>query len=103
MLELIANSSVLRLLMLAGLFALVAFAGYSIAAAVAAPSEAAVISELRALAGVEGLELSLVLTGVRPEEAAEWKATYRPFALIDGALLPLRERSPPACRPRRPR
>jgi transcription termination factor Rho len=27
-----------------------------------------------ALAGVEGLELSLVLTGVRPEEAAEWKA-----------------------------
>jgi transcription termination factor Rho len=26
------------------------------------------------LAGVEGLELSLVLTGVRPEEAAEWKA-----------------------------
>ena len=33
-------------------------------------------------------------------EAAEWKATYRPFALIDGALLPLRERSPPACLPR---
>jgi len=32
-----------------------------------------------ALAGVEGLELSLVLTGVRPEEAAEWKA---------GALAP---------------
>jgi transcription termination factor Rho len=27
-----------------------------------------------ALGGVEGLELSLVLTGVRPEEAAEWKA-----------------------------
>jgi transcription termination factor Rho len=27
-----------------------------------------------ALAGREGLELSLVLTGVRPEEAAEWKA-----------------------------
>jgi len=27
-----------------------------------------------ALAGTEGLELSLVLTGVRPEEAAEWKA-----------------------------
>jgi transcription termination factor Rho len=27
-----------------------------------------------ALASVEGLELSLVLTGVRPEEAAEWKA-----------------------------
>jgi transcription termination factor Rho len=27
-----------------------------------------------ALAGVEGLELSLVLTGVRPEEAADWKA-----------------------------
>ena len=27
-----------------------------------------------ALAGVEGLELSLVLAGVRPEEAAEWKA-----------------------------
>jgi transcription termination factor Rho len=27
-----------------------------------------------ALSGVEGLELSLVLTGVRPEEAAEWKA-----------------------------
>jgi transcription termination factor Rho len=27
-----------------------------------------------ALAGVEGLELSLVLTGVRPEEVAEWKA-----------------------------
>jgi transcription termination factor Rho len=27
-----------------------------------------------ALAGVEGLELSLVLTGVRAEEAAEWKA-----------------------------
>jgi transcription termination factor Rho len=27
-----------------------------------------------ALAGVEGLELSLVLIGVRPEEAAEWKA-----------------------------
>ena len=27
-----------------------------------------------ALAGVDGLELSLVLTGVRPEEAAEWKA-----------------------------
>jgi transcription termination factor Rho len=26
-----------------------------------------------ALAGVEGLELSLVLTGVRPEEAADWK------------------------------
>jgi transcription termination factor Rho len=26
------------------------------------------------LAGVEGLELSLVLTGVRPEEAADWKA-----------------------------
>src|SRR6266576_3428219 len=33
-------------------------------------------------------------------EAAEWKATYRPFALIDGALLPLRERSPAACLPR---
>ena len=32
-----------------------------------------------ALAGVEGLELSLVLAGVRPEEAAEWKA---------GALAP---------------
>ena len=30
-----------------------------------------------ALAGVEGLELSLVLTGVRPEEAAEWKAGPR--------------------------
>ncbi len=27
-----------------------------------------------ALAGVEGLELSLVLTGVRPEEVGEWKA-----------------------------
>ena len=27
-----------------------------------------------ALAGAEGLELSLVLVGVRPEEAAEWKA-----------------------------
>src|SRR3954468_18215576 len=27
-----------------------------------------------ALNGVEGLELSLVLTGVRPEEAADWKA-----------------------------
>ena len=27
-----------------------------------------------ALAGVEGLELSLVLTGVRPEEAADWKS-----------------------------
>jgi transcription termination factor Rho len=27
-----------------------------------------------ALAGVEGLELSLVLTGVRPEETADWKA-----------------------------
>jgi transcription termination factor Rho len=27
-----------------------------------------------ALAGTDGLELSLVLTGVRPEEAAEWKA-----------------------------
>jgi transcription termination factor Rho len=27
-----------------------------------------------ALSGVEGLELSLVLTGVRPEEAADWKA-----------------------------
>jgi transcription termination factor Rho len=27
-----------------------------------------------ALAGTEGLELSLVLTGVRPEETAEWKA-----------------------------
>ena len=27
-----------------------------------------------ALAGVDGLELSLVLTGVRPEEAADWKA-----------------------------
>jgi transcription termination factor Rho len=27
-----------------------------------------------ALSGTEGLELSLVLTGVRPEEAAEWKA-----------------------------
>jgi transcription termination factor Rho len=27
-----------------------------------------------ALSAVEGLELSLVLTGVRPEEAAEWKA-----------------------------
>jgi transcription termination factor Rho len=27
-----------------------------------------------ALAGVEGLEVSLVLVGVRPEEAAEWKA-----------------------------
>ncbi|HEX6744709.1 MAG TPA: transcription termination factor Rho, partial [Solirubrobacteraceae bacterium] len=27
-----------------------------------------------ALAGVEGLELSVVLTGVRPEEAADWKA-----------------------------
>lgn len=27
-----------------------------------------------ALAGAEGLELSLVLAGVRPEEAAEWKA-----------------------------
>jgi transcription termination factor Rho len=27
-----------------------------------------------ALAGTEGLELSLVLVGVRPEEAAEWKA-----------------------------
>jgi transcription termination factor Rho len=27
-----------------------------------------------ALAGVEGLDLSLVLTGVRPEEAADWKA-----------------------------
>jgi transcription termination factor Rho len=27
-----------------------------------------------ALSGVEGLELSLVLTGVRPEEAAEWKS-----------------------------
>jgi transcription termination factor Rho len=27
-----------------------------------------------ALAGTEGLELSLVLTGVRPEEAGEWKA-----------------------------
>jgi transcription termination factor Rho len=27
-----------------------------------------------ALSGAEGLELSLVLTGVRPEEAAEWKA-----------------------------
>jgi transcription termination factor Rho len=27
-----------------------------------------------ALAAVEGLELSLVLTGVRPEEVAEWKA-----------------------------
>jgi transcription termination factor Rho len=27
-----------------------------------------------ALAGTEGLELSLVLTGVRPEEVAEWKA-----------------------------
>jgi transcription termination factor Rho len=27
-----------------------------------------------ALAGSEGLELSLVLTGVRPEEAAEWKS-----------------------------
>jgi len=27
-----------------------------------------------ALAGAEGLELSLVLIGVRPEEAAEWKA-----------------------------
>jgi transcription termination factor Rho len=27
-----------------------------------------------ALAGTEGLELSLVLTGVRPEEAVEWKA-----------------------------
>src|SRR5215218_2723757 len=27
-----------------------------------------------ALAGTEGLELSLVLTGVRPEEAADWKA-----------------------------
>jgi transcription termination factor Rho len=27
-----------------------------------------------ALAGTEGLELSLVLTGVRPEEASEWKA-----------------------------
>jgi transcription termination factor Rho len=27
-----------------------------------------------ALAGVEGLELSLVLTGVRPEEAADWRA-----------------------------
>ena len=27
-----------------------------------------------ALAGTEGLELSLVLTGVRPEEAAEWRA-----------------------------
>jgi transcription termination factor Rho len=27
-----------------------------------------------ALAGVEGLELSLVLTGVRPEETGEWKA-----------------------------
>jgi transcription termination factor Rho len=26
-----------------------------------------------ALAGVEGLDLSLVLTGVRPEEAADWK------------------------------
>ena len=27
-----------------------------------------------ALSGVEGLELSLVLTGVRPEEAADWKS-----------------------------
>jgi transcription termination factor Rho len=27
-----------------------------------------------ALSGIEGLEISLVLTGVRPEEAAEWKA-----------------------------
>jgi transcription termination factor Rho len=27
-----------------------------------------------ALSGVEGLELSVVLTGVRPEEAADWKA-----------------------------
>ena len=27
-----------------------------------------------ALSGAEGLELSLVLTGVRPEEAADWKA-----------------------------
>ena len=27
-----------------------------------------------ALAGVEGLELSLVLAGVRPEEVADWKA-----------------------------
>jgi transcription termination factor Rho len=27
-----------------------------------------------ALAGIDGLELSLVLTGVRPEEAADWKA-----------------------------
>ena len=36
-----------------------------------------------ALAGVEGLELSLVLTGVRPEEAAEWKAgTLAPTAAL---------------------
>ena len=42
-----------------------------------------------ALAGVEGLELSLVLTGVRPEEAADWKC--RP-----GRARARRSRSPPA-------
>jgi transcription termination factor Rho len=36
-----------------------------------------------ALAGTEGLELSLVLTGVRPEEAAEWKAgPVEPAAIL---------------------
>jgi transcription termination factor Rho len=38
-----------------------------------------------ALAGVEGLELSLVLTGVRPEEVTEWKAG----PLAPGAALTL--------------
>jgi transcription termination factor Rho len=36
-----------------------------------------------ALAGRDGLELSLVLTGVRPEEAAEWKAgPIEPAAIL---------------------
>jgi transcription termination factor Rho len=38
-----------------------------------------------ALAGTEGLELSLVLTGVRPEEVGEWKAG----AIEPGATLTL--------------
>jgi transcription termination factor Rho len=36
-----------------------------------------------ALAGTEGLELSLVLTGVRPEEATDWKAgPIEPAAIL---------------------
>jgi transcription termination factor Rho len=42
----------------------------------------------RALSGVEGLQVSVALAGVRPEEIAEWSGAFAPTAAVSFAASP---------------